>query len=235
MPLTNYALDTFVGPNLSSLMTCGMPKLDRADERKISSLILNHIFVARLQPITMRLMLNTIRRIDAAYWEYNAARAALIAYTSKPGDVVKYFRAVRHLEQCLAATHGTILLARKLIDPDWKTFLDADSPEHRVRELNDASKHLDDRIFMQSAAQDIAAQKTDLKNLSDQVAALAAKIDALQPAAAPTPLQTAVQLGVPVQPAVIEPHKKTAPIKPTGRISVGGAPLPAAADQDGKQ
>jgi transposase-like protein/uncharacterized coiled-coil protein SlyX len=63
---------------------------------------------------------------------------------------------------------------------------------------------------LQSAAQDIATQKADLERLSDQVSALAAKIDALQSAAAPKPLQTAVPArpAVPLRPAVIAQRKK---------------------------
>jgi hypothetical protein len=80
--------------------------------------------------------------------------------------------------------------------------------------------------FLQSVAQDVAAQKADLKTLSDQVAALVAKIDAQQSAVEPTPPHTAVQPPGLTRPAVTSSHKKPAPVKPTGPISVGGAPLP---------
>ena len=77
---------------------------------------------------------------------------------------------------------------------------------------------------LQSVAQDIATQKTDLQSLSDQVSALAAKIDALQSAAAPAPQQTAVPARSPV---IAAARKKPPAPKTTGPISVGGAPLPA--------
>jgi hypothetical protein len=73
---------------------------------------------------------------------------------------------------------------------------------------------------LQSVAQDIATQKTDLQSLSDQVSALAAKIDA----AAPAPQQTAVPARSPV---IAAARKKPPAPKTTGPISVGGAPLPA--------
>jgi uncharacterized coiled-coil protein SlyX len=73
---------------------------------------------------------------------------------------------------------------------------------------------------LQSAAQDIAAQKADLNRLSDQVSALSAKIDALQSAAAPP------QPAVLPQPPVTAARKKPTAPKTTGPISVGGAPLP---------
>jgi len=76
---------------------------------------------------------------------------------------------------------------------------------------------------LQSAIQEIGKQKADIKNLSDQVSALTAKIDALQNAATPTPQPVA-----PTRPPVVAARKKPSAPKTTGGISVGGAPLPAA-------
>jgi hypothetical protein len=79
---------------------------------------------------------------------------------------------------------------------------------------------------MQSAVQDIAALQTDMKRLSEQLSVLASKTDAVriveQPAAPLTP----------ARPSVVAPRKKPPIPKPAGAISVGGAPLPAAAAQD---
>jgi hypothetical protein len=92
---------------------------------------------------------------------------------------------------------------------------------------------------LQSAAQDIAAQKADLKNLSDQMSALAAKIDALQGGAPPTgsfsaPVEArpGPQQAAPARPTVVGAQKKPPAPKTTGPISVGGAPLPPAPPAD---
>jgi uncharacterized coiled-coil protein SlyX len=75
---------------------------------------------------------------------------------------------------------------------------------------------------LQSTAQLVAAQQAETKRLSDQLAALTAKIDALQrpaasaQAAAPAP---------PSPPPSAARKKPAAPKQPPG-ISVGGAPLP---------
>jgi uncharacterized coiled-coil protein SlyX len=74
---------------------------------------------------------------------------------------------------------------------------------------------------MQSTAQLVAAQQAEIKRLSDQVAALSAKIDTLQPPAAsaqaaPVP---------PPSPSPAARKRPAAPKQPPG-ISVGGAPLP---------
>jgi hypothetical protein len=82
---------------------------------------------------------------------------------------------------------------------------------------------------MRSTKEDIAAEQADLKKLSDQVWALATRIDALQ-----TPAETAAaQPVVPAQPVIPQrpAAKKPRRPKPAGPISVGGAPLPTAPAQ----
>lgn len=75
---------------------------------------------------------------------------------------------------------------------------------------------------MQSTAQLVAAQQAEIKRLSDQVAALTAKIDALQNPA------TSAQAAAPAPPPPPQPaaRKRPAAPKPAPGISVGGAPLP---------
>jgi uncharacterized coiled-coil protein SlyX len=84
---------------------------------------------------------------------------------------------------------------------------------------------------LQSNAQLLAAQQAEIKRLSDQVSALAAKVEALEhpPASAqallpapapPSPAPAAA-------PAAAARKKSAAPKSPPG-ISVGGAPLPPA-------
>jgi uncharacterized coiled-coil protein SlyX len=75
----------------------------------------------------------------------------------------------------------------------------------------------------QSTAQLVAAQQAEIKRLSDQVAALAAKIDALQRPAASA--QAAAPVPPPPAPAPAARKKPAAAKLPPG-ISTGGAPLP---------
>jgi uncharacterized coiled-coil protein SlyX len=80
----------------------------------------------------------------------------------------------------------------------------------------------------QSTAQSVAAQQAEIKRLSDQVAALAAKVDTLQRPAA------SAQAAAPVPPPPAPPptpavRKKPAAAKPPPGISTGGAPLPLTA------
>ena len=89
---------------------------------------------------------------------------------------------------------------------------------------------------LRATAEALDAQKAALKTLSDQVAALSAKLDTLRGAATSAKAQTSVAPAatpaVPLRrPAIIAQRKKPAAPKPVGPISVGGAPLPASPDQ----
>jgi uncharacterized coiled-coil protein SlyX len=71
---------------------------------------------------------------------------------------------------------------------------------------------------MQSTAQALAAQQAEMKRLSDQMAAVSAKIDAIQSSIASA--RAAIPAAMPI------PPKKPGKPKPVARISTGGAPLP---------
>jgi uncharacterized coiled-coil protein SlyX len=78
---------------------------------------------------------------------------------------------------------------------------------------------------IQSTAQLLAAQQAEIKRLSDQVAALNAKLDTL-PGPAASAQASVPPPAAPATPAT--PKKKPAP-KPAATISTGGAPLPLTA------
>jgi hypothetical protein len=89
---------------------------------------------------------------------------------------------------------------------------------------------------LQSTIEGPDAQKADLKRLSDQVAALSANVDALQSATSSMPAQAPIVPAatsiVPSRPAVMAQHKRPSVPKPSGPISIGGAPLPPAPPSD---
>ena len=87
-----------------------------------------------------------------------------------------------------------------------------------------------------SAIARLDAQKDDLTRLSDQLAGLVSRMDA-QSAPAPAPPVSPTQAGaipsssvVPRRPVAVAQRKQPPAPKPSGPISVGGAPLPGAAD-----
>ncbi|MET0969333.1 MAG: hypothetical protein ABWY18_09055 [Tardiphaga sp.] len=96
---------------------------------------------------------------------------------------------------------------------------------------------------LQAATDQLAAQQTELKRLSDavegltgQVAALASKLDQTQgvgapasavPAPAATSPRPVTSTATPARPTPTAPRKRPTSPAPAGAISVGGAPLPA--------
>jgi phage shock protein A len=89
---------------------------------------------------------------------------------------------------------------------------------------------------LQSTIEGLDAQKADLNRLADQVAVLSAKVDALQSATSSMPAQTSVAPAVtpfvPPRPATVAQRRRPPAPKPTGPISIGGAPLPPAPPSD---
>jgi uncharacterized coiled-coil protein SlyX len=79
---------------------------------------------------------------------------------------------------------------------------------------------------LQSNAQLLAAQQAEIKRLSDQVSALAAKVEALEHP--PASAQASLPASAPPSPAPAAARKKPAAPKSPAGISVGGAPLPPA-------
>jgi hypothetical protein len=111
MPLTDYSLDKYVAPKMSLLTSCGMPELQPIESAAIPSVVLNRIFVLPLAEKPAQQIVNIIRKIEIAFQEYGLAREALIVHTAKSvKGIATYFRALGHVEQCLAATHQSICL-----------------------------------------------------------------------------------------------------------------------------
>jgi hypothetical protein len=113
-----------------------------------------------------------------------------------------------------------------------RTVAPATSGEE-TRTLNDFQPFQSQIVeSLQALARDIAAQKADMKNLSDQVSALAAKIDALQ---SELPNTGSVSVELPSglqQPAilarpVVSVRKKSSTPKMRNSVSVRGAVPPA--------
>jgi hypothetical protein len=93
----------------------------------------------------------------------------------------------------------------------------------RSSQQQNATKLLENAAVVESLTQSSIAQQADLKRIFDQLSSLAARMDAIQNAA--TPVTTSTQPTARV-PAVRPSQKKPSRIpKPSGPVSVGGAPL----------
>ena len=93
----------------------------------------------------------------------------------------------------------------------------------RSSQQQNATALLENAAVVESLTQNSIAQLADLKRIFDQLSSLAARVDAIQNVA--TPVTTSTQPTARV-PAVRPSQKKPSRIpKPSGPVSVGGAPL----------
>jgi hypothetical protein len=124
-------------------------------------------------------------------------------------------------------------LVRSALSPGMSAAPTVASGEDPVTQKDIESLKRQTAETLQSMTNDLDAQREELKSLSGQLSALIAKVDALQSPTAPA--QTGAipaQPVVPARPAVAAAPRKPPTPKPSGRISVGGAPLPPGPDQD---
>ena len=95
----------------------------------------------------------------------------------------------------------------------------------RSSQQQNAAALLENAAVVESLTQSSIAQQADLKRIFDQLSSLAARVDAIQNVATPVTTSTISQPTAPV-PAVRPSYKKPSRMpKPSGPVSVGGAPL----------
>jgi hypothetical protein len=90
-----------------------MPALDHLASSNMLNVMLDRTSVGlppKLHSYAMTgLFLNSCRLTDKALREYEAARAALLNYSSRHGNPDHLLRAIGHLENCIDATYRAVL------------------------------------------------------------------------------------------------------------------------------
>lgn len=147
MPLTNYALDNFIAPNLSELDRNNIPDLSEHVSSWLTSFLLNSMFRFQIDDPHRQYIINFLRRVDGVFYEYQNGSKALNKYLENPNkSVSRYYRAVSHFEQVVAQTYQAFMLGRRLIEQE-KIFKKGEgSSLERLNELYNITKHFDDRI-----------------------------------------------------------------------------------------
>lgn len=142
MPLSHYALDTFVSQELSKLSSCAPPSLEAQFPERSSWLdrfVLNRIFHNHVAADRAALAFALVRRAEAALDEWELACAAAMQNVQQPSI---YFKTLRHLESCLAALWQGFDLARRASGTEL--FLKGDnSAFERLNWLYNKGRHFD--------------------------------------------------------------------------------------------
>ena len=144
MPLSNYAKDKFVAPEMSKFTAAtirDMSQVDSEQEHWLSNFILNAIFRANVLSPQRQQMYNFLRRSHSAYAEYALARKVTLAFIEDRRHI-RYLDAIGHWEAFLAYSwqaHCFLGRGKKI----WFEKGDG-SVRERLNVLHNRAKHADE-------------------------------------------------------------------------------------------
>jgi hypothetical protein len=148
MPLSHYALDTFVSQDLSKLTSCDPQSLaSEFPERSywLNQFVLRRIFHNHIAEQHAALTFVLVRRAEAAIDEWELACEAARQGVQKPSG---YFKTLRHLESCLAALWQGLDSGRRALATDLFTKGDG-SVYERLNWLYNKGRHFDPQALPQ--------------------------------------------------------------------------------------
>ena len=123
MPLSHYALDTFVSQDMSKLTACAPRSLaTEFPERNhwLSQFVLRRIFHNHVSEERAALAFILVRRAEAALDEWELACEAAHDVRKPSG----YFKMLRHLENCVTALWQGLEFGRRALETKlFDTFL----------------------------------------------------------------------------------------------------------------
>jgi hypothetical protein len=118
VPLSNYFKDKYIAPEISSFTAASIPEMSAVSAEQghwLANFILNSGFRVTMDDASRRTFYNFLRRTEAAFREYEAARQATVAYLTVPtlNPFSVYIVAIGHWEVFLSqAYQAWCLLAR---------------------------------------------------------------------------------------------------------------------------
>ena len=157
MPLSNFALDKFVAPDLSKLTECNAIDMATHNDQQaqwVANFILNSILRAKVNQPYRAYTLMFLRRAEMSFVEHENGRIALQKYIkNRPDYITYYFQAVFHFETYAAQSYQALEIIRKWSSQDLFKKGDNSTFEHLNRIYN-RSKHADKNIFADQLPQD---------------------------------------------------------------------------------
>lgn len=143
MPLTTYALNTFVAQEFGDLTECKAPPIAESFPQHshwLDNFVLNAMLRMRLEERTRALAFSLIRRAGAAIEDYEEARLQLAKVVAQEQPVSSYFRALRKLESTSSLLYQAMDFAR--MATNLHLFKNGDgSPCERLNRIYNTIKH----------------------------------------------------------------------------------------------
>ena len=141
MPLTHYALDTFVSQEMSKLTACAPQSLVAEfpeHSHWLNQFVLRRIFHNHVREEHVALAFVLVRRAEAALDEWELACEAASDVQNPSG----YFKMLRHMESCIAALWQGFEFSRRALQT--KLFEKEDgSVYERLNWLYNVGRHFD--------------------------------------------------------------------------------------------
>jgi hypothetical protein len=150
---SDYALDTFVAPELSKFTDASIPDVSRYKESRewwVRHFFLNSMFRATVASPYRQYMLNFLRRAELSFQEYELARERTLKYLENPRNrgTGHYVAAIGHWEMFLSQAWHTYLLFSYIDGRNGKDIfkLGDGTEEERLNFLYNRSKHAESTI-----------------------------------------------------------------------------------------
>jgi len=152
MPLSIYAKDKFVAPELSKLTECNaidMTGYNTECQHWVANFVLNSMLRVNVEEPYRAYIFMFLRRAEMSFHEHENGRRSLqnyIYYISQGKDAIDLFlRAVYHFENFMAQSYQAFQIMRKMTRKDF--FAKGDGSElERLSLLHGRSKHADSAI-----------------------------------------------------------------------------------------
>ena len=146
MPFSHYGLDHLVSQDLSKLSRCTAPEVTSSFPEArfwVSDFVLNSAFGSPVRPEAKRFAFAFLRRAEAAFVEYEHARAALGEYVqTRPRKASLYFRVLHHLEMTVTMLYQAFDFGRRFADV--QLFEKGDGSDYeRLNRIYNVSRHFD--------------------------------------------------------------------------------------------
>lgn len=146
MPLSHYALDTFVSQELSKLTACAPESLDAEFPERcvwLTQFVLRRIFHNHVAENRAALGFALVRRAEAALDEWELVCEAARHGVQSPSQ---YFKGLRHLENSLAALWQGLDFGRRALGTDLFAERDG-SVFERLNWLYNKARHFDPQVL----------------------------------------------------------------------------------------
>ncbi|MEX0998841.1 MAG: hypothetical protein WD000_02615 [Thermodesulfobacteriota bacterium] len=152
VPLSDYAKDTFVAPELSKLTECNAIDMTRHNpqcKHWVANFALNSMLRVNVANPHRAYIFMFLRRAEMSFHEHENGRLSLqnyIYHRSQRKDAIDLFlRAVYHFENFMAQSYQAFLIMRKMTGEDFFAKGDGSVLE-RLSLLHGRSKHAENTI-----------------------------------------------------------------------------------------